>query len=348
MRTTSWIFRRLVLPAGLLVALFLSACIAPGSREQADTPPLPPSVIVAHTLVPQAADLKATSTPTSEPTATPAPSTSSPSLAEVPRASRVLVISLDGARPDAILQVSSPNIQGLAARGAVDWSAQTVFPPATLPAHASMLTGLDVSAHGIDFNDSQSFRPVLEAPTFLTLAHQAGYRTAMVVGKEKLKLLQQPGDVDDYTFVRNGDTGVADRTIELLASGFEVIFAHFPNPDYFGHSTDWMSETYLNQMVSTDVQVGRVLTALQELGLADTTLVILTADHGGHDAAHGANMPEDMTIPWIVAGPGIVPGTRFESGSVSVMDTAATVLWALGIPAPPSVKGRPAQAAFNP
>lgn len=260
------------------------------------------------------------------------------------RPTHVLVMSLDGARPDAILQADTPNIQALGARGAVDWEALTVLPSVTLPAHTSMLTGLSVDQHGVTYNSTQPGCPVLEFPTFLTLAEATGYKTALVTGKEKFCMYKQTETLD-YTFAREGDRSVADRLLELLDQDFTVIFAHFPNPDYFGHSTGWMSETYINELHSTDFQVGRVLDKLDELGLTDETLVILTADHGGHDFEHGSDRPEDQHIPWIIAGPGVVSGMTLED--VRVMDTAPTVLWTLGLPLPDHLTGVPVYGAFD-
>jgi len=264
--------------------------------------------------------------------------------ADPPPPSHILVISLDGARPDALRLAETPNIQALAERGAVDWEARTILPSVTLPAHASMLTGLSVEQHGVDYNSTLLGCPALESPTFLTLAEEAGYPTALVTGKEKFCLYQQT-EMLDYTFARKGDRSVADRVLELLEQGMPVIFAHFPNPDYFGHSTGWMSDTYINELNSTDFQVGRVLAKLDELGLSDDTLVILTADHGGHDFEHGSDRSEDILILWIIAGPGVVPGTLLDD--VSVMDTAPTVLWMLGLPLPDDLSGRPVYAAFG-
>jgi predicted AlkP superfamily pyrophosphatase or phosphodiesterase len=260
------------------------------------------------------------------------------------RPTHVIVISLDGTRPDAILQAETPNLQALAARGGADWEAKTVLPSATLPAHTSMLTGLSVEQHGVDYNSMPSGCPVIEAPTFLTLAQEAGYKTAFVTGKEKLCIYRQ-SEMLDYTFAREGDRSVVDRVLELLDQDYEVIFAHFPNPDFFGHSTGWMSETYINELNSTDYQVGRILAKLDVLGLPDETLVIVTADHGGHDMAHGSDRPEDIHIPWIIAGPDIIAGT--ELTDVSVMDTAPTVLWALGLPLGEVVSGQPIYEAFG-
>src|SRR5687767_5639680 len=47
---------------------------------------------------------------------------------EPERPTHVIVISLDGTRPDAILKAETPNLQALAERGATDWEAVTVLP----------------------------------------------------------------------------------------------------------------------------------------------------------------------------------------------------------------------------
>ncbi|NDJ61318.1 MAG: sulfatase-like hydrolase/transferase [Chloroflexi bacterium] len=259
---------------------------------------------------------------------------------------RVIVISLDGARPDAIWANTAPHMQGLAARGAVAWTASTVYPSVTLPAHASMLTGLSIAEHGLDHNDSLYPCPRIAAPTFLTITAAADQPTAMVVGKERLCQLAPEGI--DYTFAREGDRSVVDRVIELLDADFTVIFAHFPNPDYFGHLTGWMSDIYLRELRRTDDQVGRLLAALDDRALTASTLIILTADHGGLGTTHGRDIPEDMLIPWMIAGPGVTPGVDLGALGVeiSVADTAHTVLWALGLPTPESALGRPVVAAF--
>src|SRR5689334_10997834 len=94
--------------------------------------------------------------------------------------SHVLVILMDGARPDAIQAIDAPILQGLAANGAVDWEAQTVLPSATVPAHASLFTGLSVEEHGVDENSYNTEK--LNLPSFLSIASEAGIPSAMIVG----------------------------------------------------------------------------------------------------------------------------------------------------------------------
>ena len=81
------------------------------------------------------------------------------------------------------------------------------------------------------------------------------------------------------------------------------------------------------------------------IGSALVAAVIVTADHGGHDTTHGSSLPEDMTIPWIVSGPGIRPGGL--TTQVHTMDTAATAAFALGLPLPAEWDGVPVYEAFG-
>ncbi|MFN3684065.1 MAG: hypothetical protein ACK41F_09035, partial [Fimbriimonadaceae bacterium] len=67
--------------------------------------------------------------------------------------------------------------------------------------------------------------------------------------------------------------------------------------------------------------------------------VVALADHGGHERAHGTDLPEDLTIPWIAAGPD-VPSLGELPNGVRIFDTAPTVAGLLGIQASPVWEGR--------
>lgn len=123
-----------------------------------------------------------------------------------------------------------------------------------------------------------------------------------------------------------------------------MLFIHIPNPDYFGHRSGWMSEPYLFELGNTDAQIGRLLDALDALGIRETSLLLITSDHGGHGTVHGANIPEDMTIPLIVNGVGVQPGTLLSGTEIT--QVAPTVLWALGLAIPDGM-ARPLTQAFG-
>jgi predicted AlkP superfamily pyrophosphatase or phosphodiesterase len=257
-----------------------------------------------------------------------------------------LIISIDGLRADALLRAEIPRISALINGGASTFSAQTVFPSVTLPAHASMLGGMCISKHGINWDDYQPAKGYLPGPTVFSVAHEAGLRTVMVVGKEKLVTIARPGTVDTFRFIY-GDEGQIVRTaLDEAAGGFGLLFVHLTYPDSFGHVDGWMSAKYLRAIGLDDGFVGVLLDGLQKLGILDGTLIILTADHGGHETFHGTARPEDMTIPWIIFGPGVEPSLSIQV-PISVTDTAATAVWALGLSLPAEWDGRPVVEVFG-
>lgn len=271
----------------------------------------------------------APSSPNPVPTPTPVPSP------------KVAIISIDGLRPDALTQAAAPAIQGLARRGAYTFQAQTVLPSSTLPGHASMLSGYEPSVHRLTWGDYKPERGTITVPTVFTIAHEAGLRTAMVIGKDKLAHLNAPGTVDRYVLTALGDAAVANEAVAQLAAGVDLLFVHFPQTDYAGHGKGWMSATYLQQIADTDQAVGRVLLALP----AETT-VIVTADHGGYGTTHGSSAPLETTIPWIIAGPRI-PARGQLSAAIRTTDTAATALYVLGLSLRSGATGKPVTEAVG-
>ena len=299
-------------------------------------------------LLTPAATITSSSTPsiTPSPTQTLAPtSTFTPTATPIPRPSHVLVLSIDGLRPDAIDLTPMRNLQTLMREGAYSLIAQTIFPSSTLPSHSSMLTGLCPDKHGVDWNDYIPERGYANGTDIFDLAHAAGLRTVMVVGKEKLRQVTEPGSVDVFEFINDRDTVIAARVAEVIPQGFGLMFVHFPTPDWMGHEYGWLSPEQLSVIFRADEALQTILNALQNTGMKEDTLIIITADHGGHDTTHGTSRLEDMTIPWIISGPGVRHGVL--PTNVNTTDTAATVAWALGLPLQPDWDGLPVLEAFG-
>src|SRR3546814_16147033 len=87
-----------------------------------------------------------------------------------------------------------------------------------------------------------------------------------------------------------------------------------------------------------DVQIGKVLQALEREGLADNTIVVLWGDHGYHLGDHGiwtkhTNMEQATHIPLIFAGPGIVKG-RAADQLAETVDIYPTLAALAALPAP--------------
>lgn len=278
----------------------------------------------------------ATETPTQTPTITPAP---------VLRARRVLILSIDGLRPEAISLAPMPNLLNLMQRSAYSLTAQTIRPSATLPSHSSMLTGYCPADHGVDWNDYIPENGYAIGTDLFDIAHAAGLETVMFVGKRKLVQITEPTSVDQFVYVNDRDLVLTERLLSEFPADFGVLFVHFPTPDGMGHEYGWLSPEQLSVVFRADEAIGTILAELDTRNLRNETLIIITADHGGHDTTHGSSRPEDMTIPWVASGPGIQPGPL--TSPVHTMDTAATAAFALGLDPPADWDGVPVYEAFG-
>jgi len=270
-----------------------------------------------------------------------APTAPVPTPAATPPPRQVVIVSIDGLRPDALLKADTVNIHAMAARGAYTWQARTVMPSNTLPSHVSMLSAYPPEVHRMMWDEYLPARGRITVPTLFTAVRAAGLRSIMVVGKHKFDYFKDTGAVDVYV-MGQGDDDVAAHAMAEAQSGFDLMFVHFPEVDLSGHSRNWMSPAYLERVVHADQAVGRLLAAVPWWAT-----VILTSDHGGGSRAnnHGSADAIDMTIPWIVSGPGTRRGYRLMT-DVHTTDTAATAASLLGIELPAGVAGQPVSEAF--
>ena len=266
----------------------------------------------------------------------------------------VIVISIDGLRPDAIDRYDAKTIQRLMREGTYSLEAQTIYPSKTLPSHTSMLTGVPPEVHGITFNTRLSDEHgVVEVPTVFAAAKAAGYHTAAFFSKAKFHHLAQPGSLDYWQGPgSNLSHWMATKTVPDAVSYLKhekpnLLFVHIGEPDYAGHTIGWMSFAYGWAVKRADGAVSKILDAADDAFGRGNYTVILTADHGGHGRNHGSDDPRDMTIPWIAWGKGVQPAGPLAV-PIRTMDTAATALWLLGVAAPPEWVGAPVVAAFTP
>jgi predicted AlkP superfamily pyrophosphatase or phosphodiesterase len=284
------------------------------------------------------------------------------------RVGHVFIISIDGGKPAVIAKSEMPTLQKMVAEGAHTWQATTIVPPKTLPAHTSMLTGVGPGKHHILWNEYEPKKGLVQVPTVFSLAKQAGFSTAIFTGKEKFRHLDLPGTVDEFDFnvalagtIKKRMAGsffsVEEKTVraQIVASDAApyiigqkpaLCFIHLTDPDDFGHEFGWGSPQQMKAFADTDVALDIILQAIRTAGIADDTVIIVTADHGGHKKTHGLNIPDDMIIPWVVWGKGVKKNLELTA-PVNTCDTTATALWLLDVPLPAALDGKPVTSAFE-
>jgi arylsulfatase A-like enzyme len=284
-------------------------------------------------------------------------------LASGPRAAppNVVIITLDTTRADRLspygfMNVSLPSLERLARDGVVFDQATSVA-PLTLPAHASLFTGLLPPRHGVRDNADPA---LAEAHTTLAeILRARGYRTGAFVGSVVLDPARGLGQgFETYAGVtaastpaaarhRRGDAvvddalgwvGILDRSPFLL--WVHLYDPHLPYQPPEPYASIYGHNPYVGEIAFADAQIGRLLAALDARASANATIVVVAADHGESlgdhgEQDHGVFVYETvLRVPLIVHAPSIAP--RRVGGVVRLTDVMPTVLALLGLPAPPT------------
>jgi predicted AlkP superfamily pyrophosphatase or phosphodiesterase len=271
----------------------------------------------------------------------------SPSSAEHVHADQVILVSVDGLRPDALStlgEAGAPNFHRLKREGAVTGNARADNDlTVTLPNHTGMITGRRVagpSGHAWTVNTDpfpgvnlHRNRGGYIASVF-DVVHDHGLRTGLYASKSKFSLYDTSYDgrsgAPDTTGIDNSRDKIDDfvaneSTAELMtafvaamvAKPFDFAMLHLRDPDTAGHATNWdltSGSGYLRAVQHVDGLLGQLLDAIQQTeSLKGHTWIVLTADHGGilGTIRHDVNdSPEDYTIPFMVWGPGVPAGAN--------------------------------------
>jgi len=124
--------------------------------------------------------------------------------------------------------------------------------------------------------------------------------------------------------------------------------ARFTDPPHWGISERGQRESiraYYASISFLDANVGRLLDALDRLGLADRTIVVFASDHGYHLGEHGQWMKQTLfersaRTPLIIAGPGVAAKGGSSSRIVELLDLYPTLAALIGVRAPAGLQGR--------
>ena len=282
----------------------------------------------------------------------------------------VLLMTLDTTRADRLgcygyRDALTPALDALATGGTLFEQAFTSC-PMTLPAHATIFSGLEPPEHGLRVNGENRLDAVV--PVLADILAARGYNTGAFVAAfvlnsqfglnrgfqtydDDLSGAQEQEVPEPMSRYRPGnvvtDAALAwlERAVAREGQGrpfFCWVHLYDPHYPYFAHAelqgTSLAGKaSYDAEVAFVDRQVGRLMAFLQARNLADRTLVIAVGDHGeglgDHDEVeHGYLLnAEVLRVPLIVSLPGRVrPGQRVAV-TVSLVDLLPTTLDVLGI-----------------
>ena len=244
---------------------------------------------------------------------------------------KVLLIGIDGVRPDVLAEVSTPNIDALAATGWYTDQARTTTPSVSGPSWSSMLTGVWPEKHGVT-NNSFAGRDYDTWPGFLTRAERERPELSTFAALDWLPLAELPeggpvvsAAIDTRVAVDGYDLGWAEADGEVASQAVlhlgeadpDAMFVYLGNPDETSHRHGSIGVEYRDAIALADRHVGMLIDAVRARpGLAgEDWLVLISTDHGRReDGGHGGDSPEEMTIFILASGLGGGVGTAGGPG----------------------------------
>ncbi len=269
------------------------------------------------------------------------------------REKKVLTIGVDGLRPDALIAANAPNVDSLVdgtffgtsgPSGIFATYAQAEHLTFSGPGWGAYMTGLHVDRHGADTNEFQNvvpgttdwftpleaFDPSLDTHRVLTWQIAS---TSIPSGADT---------VENFEYSSNGDQLMTNRVVQWMQDpATDVVMTFFSDVDTAGHTYGFSptSPQYLAEIADVDRQIGQMMTAMKARPTfgSEDWLVVLTSDHGGLGTGHSGGLPEQRTIPFIVAGP--LATTVLPQANPRQVDVAATVLTYFGAPIPENYDG---------
>lgn len=251
---------------------------------------------------------------------------------------KVLLILVDGMRPDGLLGCGNPFVETLLSHSRYTLQGRTVMPSLTLTCHMSLFHSVPPERHGILTNTYvPQVRPVRG---LCEAAHDVKKTCAFFYNWEALKDLSLPGALAWTQYISGHQLGYEMSNPILTDSAISCMQTYHPDftflylgwTDSAGHAKGWMSDEYLRAVSCSVDSIKKCIEAIP-----DDTLVVVTADHGGHARAHGTDMPEDMTIPVLFYNKSF---EKKELEDVSILDIVPTIASVLGVPADEDWEGK--------
>ena len=286
----------------------------------------------------------------------------------------VVVITFDTTRADYLSCYgrpgrTTPTLDRLASEGVRFANAYTVA-PITLPAHATILTGLLPIQHGLHDNGAGPLDE--KVVTLAEVLKGVGYRTGAVIGAYVLHSkygLKQGFDFYDEEFPAQSehpakDTESAERDAKSVSNAALAwlngagnapyfLWAHYfdPHAPYAAPGTPKEADlftSYSAEITYADAQLDSLLQRVDELSRSSgrTTLIVFTADHGESLTEHGESSHAffvynvTLHVPLIVKFPSSEPRGAVVNTPVSVADICPSILHWLGLPQPYRLPGQ--------
>lgn len=272
----------------------------------------------------------------------------------------VILIGFDGLSAHRIrTDANMPTFRKLMSEGAYTLENRSVLPSSSAVNWASMFMGAGPELHGYTEWNSQTpdlpSRKLTENNIFPDIYYllRKKYETAELGffyewgGMKYLVDTLSINHVESVSLSGSDTHSAVFPVVEYIKEKkpmfCSIIFAE---PDDTGHGIGWETAEYGKMLTHVDKGLAEIIKALEEAGIMDETVIVLSADHGGIGTRHGGKTMKEMQTAIVFSGKGIKKGYYIPE-STMVYDIASTIGYMFDIEQPQVWIGRPIKSIFE-
>ncbi len=259
-----------------------------------------------------------------------------------------------------------PNLSQLARESIIFDNAYSVYPESI-----KQLFSVLCSRYPAMQTESESYSWIT-TPSIASVLREAGYRTALfhsgrfmylgmyaVVADRGFDVLEDAGAIggnyeSSFGVDEPSTVNRALKWIDSLSPGERFFLTYLPVAGHHPYNTPERgpfpeqddSDRYLNALHYADAALGSLIDGLRARGLYDHTLFVIFGDHGQafgqHEGNYGHSLflyDENIRVPYLIAAPGLIKEQARVTRTISLIDTAPTILDLLGLRSPAGYQG---------
>lgn len=247
----------------------------------------------------------------------------------------VVLICVDGARPDGLALAATPHLDRIARDGSTSLTVKPVHPNLPLAGQQSLFRGVSPQTHGALGAELNGFKRTI--PSLIDIISNADQKVGMFYTIPSLREICLPDSAavnycNARTHVSDGDNHIVEMAIRTSAmEDFDFLFINLGHAGYMGAHYGWHSDEYIQAMTFTDNCIRKFTDAL--IALHQPVDFVIASNHSGANATG----PDDL--PLHLWGYRCVQGRKLTS-DISLLDVAPTIAYLMNITPPSEWEGK--------
>ena len=240
---------------------------------------------------------------------------------------KVLIIGIDGVRPDCLKFAQTPTIDLLAKNGTFSENAysggelntKTQQPTVSGPGWISILSGNWMNRHGVKANNFKGYDHKASPHFFKRIKDQKpDLKLSSICQWHPINENILKPVVKVKTMINTPDKGASVKELaleDLKNNNPDVVFVHFDDVDHAGHKHGYGKniKPYVTAIEQTDKHIGELIAQINSHN-NESWLVLITTDHGGINKGHGGQSPDERRVFVLASGGDVMKNKVVEKG----------------------------------